>query len=440
MNEPTVLASPRCRRVRVGCRGVPSGPFAPPISPMRICAGSGPAATYKDRGLFEMGRPRSIQSQSRLPPLCCRVRLRPAARGGPSGRATVVISSVFDPNTLIGETLNDEWTIESRVGATSTGGNFSIGYFAKDDSGRRAFVKVLNFDAAMRSAEPTVVLQKLTEAYNFERDLVDRCGINRLSRVVAAYSHGTEWKPGVPVPISYIVFEPADFDIRKALDLGEELDVAVKLRMSHNAASGLAQLHAIGVAHQDLKPSNLLIFDTSSKREVNSKLGDLGRATDRNVTAWHDVFPIAGDPTYAPPEQSYGEVYSSFGQRRIACDMYQLGNLMAFMFTGTTINARLHMHLHPSYAPSNWGGTYGEALAYVQAAHAASLQDLEAEISHPLAESIASVIAYTTDPDVSRRGHPASIRARQPFAMNRIVTQLDLLARRAERHVNRVDS
>lgn len=352
----------------------------------------------------------------------------------------MVSSAVFDPDTLVGETLNGEWTIESRVGATSTGGNFSIGYFARDSLGRRAFVKVLNFDAAMRSAEPTVVLQKLTEAYNFERDLVDRCGANRLSRVVAAYSHGSEWKPGIPVPVSYIVFEPADFDIRKALDLGKDLDVAVKLRMSHHAASGLAQLHAIGVAHQDLKPSNLLLFDTSSNADANSKLADLGRATDKNVAAWHDVFTIAGDPTYAPPEQSYGEIYSSFGERRIACDIYQLGNLMAFMFTGTTINARLHMHLHPSYAPANWGGTYDGALAYVQAAHAASLQDLQAEISHPLAESIASVIAYTTDPDVSRRGHPASIRAREPFAMNRIVTQLDLLARQAERHVGRVGS
>ena len=349
------------------------------------------------------------------------------------------VALMFDPDALVGETLSGEWTVDSRVTPTAvqTGDNFSIGYLACNSSGRRGYVKVLNYEEAFRSVDPTAALQQMTEAYNFERDLVDRCGIHRLSRVVAAYCHGTVRIAAFPIPINYIVFEFAQFDIRRALDLSSDLDMAVKLRMCHNAASGLAQLHAIGVAHQDVKPSNLLVFDHSTSGLANSKIADLGRATDRNVAAWHDSFTIAGDPTYAPPEQRYGEVHSSFALRRLACDLYQLGNLIAFIVTGTTMNARLDMHLHPAYAPANWGGSYADVLAYVQAAHSLSLQDFAQSIDHPLGDRIVQIVSCLTDPDASRRGHPASHRARQPFAMNRIVTELDLLSRRAEASLGR---
>ncbi|WP_168676578.1 protein kinase domain-containing protein [Cellulomonas septica] len=344
---------------------------------------------------------------------------------------------MFDADALIGETLGGQWTIESRLPPASTGGNFSVGFLGSTVDGRRVFIKVLNFDAAFRSADPTGTLQWLTEAYNFERDLVERCGSGRLSRVVMAYGHGTEQSAASPLPTSYIVFEPADFDVRRALDLDRDIDMSAKLRMAHHAASGLQQLHGLGIAHQDVKPSNLLVFSEPSSTRKHSKLSDLGRASDRETVAWHDSFTIAGDRSYAPPEQLYGEVYSSFAERRIACDIYQLGNLVAFIMTGVTINARLKMHLHPSYSPENWGGTYGDVLPYVTASHVAAVEDVETEIAHPLAREIASIIRCTTDPDVGRRGHPASRAAREPFALNRLVTELDLLAHRAELLVRR---
>lgn len=350
----------------------------------------------------------------------------------------VAAASLFDADALLGVTLGGKWTIESRLPPARTGGNFSVGYLGSTMDGRRVFIKVLNFDAAFRSADPTGTLQRLTEAYNFERDLVERCGSGRLSRVVMAYGHGTELSPASPLPTSYIIFEPADFDVRKALDLDRGIEMAAKLRMAHHAALGLKQLHGLGIAHQDVKPSNLLVFSDASPARQQSKLADLGRASDRNVAAWHDSYVIAGDPSYAPPEQRYGEVYSSFAERRIACDIYQLGNLVAFIMTGVTMNARLKLHLHPAYAPENWGGTYADVLPYVTASHVAAIEDVENEISHPLAREVAAIVAYTTEPDVSRRGHPGSWRAGEPYALNRLVTDLDLLAHRAELVVRNV--
>lgn len=344
---------------------------------------------------------------------------------------TVTTASLFNADALLGATLGGRWTVQSRLPPARTGGNFSVGYLGSTLDGHGVFIKVLNFDAAFRSVDPTGTLQRLTEAYNFERDLVERCGSGRLSRVVMAYGHGTEPSPASPLPTSYIVFEPADFDVRKALDLDRDIDIAAKLRMAHHAALGLKQLHGLDIAHQDVKPSNLLVFSDASTNHRQSKLADLGRASDRGVAAWHDSLVIAGDPSYAPPEQRYGEVYTSFAERRIACDIYQLGNLVAFITTGVTMNARLKLHLHPSYAPENWGGTYADVLPYVIASHVAAIEDIESEIDHPLSADISALIAYTTEPDVARRGHPGSRRAREPFALNRLVTDLDLLAHRA---------
>jgi serine/threonine protein kinase len=60
-------------------------------------------------------------------------------------------------------------------------------------------------------------------------------------------------------------------------------------------ATGLHELHSQRIAHQDLKPSNVLVF---SQREA--KNADLGRATLRGQVGPFDEFPVAGDLSYAP--------------------------------------------------------------------------------------------------------------------------------------------
>ncbi|WP_459290910.1 protein kinase domain-containing protein [Arthrobacter sp. MDT1-48-3] len=335
---------------------------------------------------------------------------------------------------MIGVDLGDGWTITHEIAqsAAATGGNFSLGYLARHTTGREGFVKVINYHAILFSADPTGMMQIITEAYNFERDIVEKCSQKRLTRVVSAYRHDSLAPAGAPYPLSFIIFERAKNDVRAVLDSTDNIDLAVKLRMVHNAAAGISQLHAIGVAHQDVKPSNLLIFDTRRGSLDTAKIGDLGRATDAAKAARHDVLTIAGDPRYAPPEQQFGEIQASFGARRLACDIYQLGNLLSFVLAGVTMNSLIDMYLDPTFSPRNWRGTYADVFPYVQAAHAAALSTMKNTIDEPLRDELIGLIAATTDPDVTRRGHLASRRAGQPYSMNRIVTELDLLSRKAE--------
>jgi serine/threonine protein kinase len=346
---------------------------------------------------------------------------------------TPPIPMQFDPRSLEGLDLQDGWQIDTYIerSADQTGGNFSLGYLGSDNRGRRGFIKVINYYRAMFSLDPATALQQITENYNFERDLVERCGLRRLTRVVSSYAHGTIQNPGT-FPVSYIVFELAEHDIRKALDVDASIDLTAKLRLAHNATAGAAQLHGIGVAHQDIKPSNLLVFpELQGNSDSASKLADLGRASDQHSPARHDIFTIAGDPTYAPPEQRYGTAHPDFERRRLACDVYQIGNLISFILTGTTVNSRIHSILDPQHAPENWGGPYEDVLAYVQAAHSAAIFEIMSELKGPLASRICDLIQCLTDPVVEQRGHPGSRRAGEPYALNRVVTELDLLCRRS---------
>lgn len=335
---------------------------------------------------------------------------------------------------LVGLDLGQGWVIDAAlpkpVGAT--GGNFSLGYLATNADGRSGFVKVINYQAIFWSPDPTAAMQHITEAYNFERELVEKCTNRRLSRVVTAYHHDSLRRPPFPYPVSFIIFERADGDIRGLLDEVADLELAVRLRMVHNAAAGIAQLHSIQVAHQDIKPSNLLVFKPQPTSMHSAKIGDLGRATDRQRMAVHDSFSIAGDPTYAPPEQRFGAIATSFEQRRLACDIYQLGNLLTFVLSGVTMNMLLHTYLDPSHSPENWRGSYEDALPYVQAAHSVALNALESGLVYPMTDRLIRLISSTTDPDVRTRGHLGSNRVNQRYSVHRIVSELDLLTRRAE--------
>lgn len=282
-------------------------------------------------------------------------------------------------------------------------------------------------------------MQQITEAYNFERELVQKCTSRRLSRVVAAYHHNSLPGPSTqPYPVSFIIFERADGDIRGLLDDVGDLELAVRLRMVHNAASGIAQLHSIQVAHQDIKPSNLLVFNPVLDVGLAAKIGDLGRATDQQRAAAHDGYSIAGDPSSAPPEQSFGEIPASFEQRRLACDIYQLGSLLTFVLSDVTMNVLLHTYLDPTHSPQNWHGSYRDALPYVQAAHATALdaigKNFRYSVTDDMKNELIQLISCLTDPDLQQRGHRASHKANRPYALDRIVSQLDLLAHMAEVH------
>jgi len=341
-------------------------------------------------------------------------------------------------DNLVGTVLPGGWEviekIERRPG--DTGGNFSINYWVQDESGRRGFCKVLNFDWLVRispsNADPLQAIADATAIYQFERDMARKCV--GLSRVITAVADGSINLAGYVQPlVSYIIFESADQDIRRLLNAADAVDIAVRLRCLHNLATGLRQLHAIDIAHQDVKPSNTLVFKPNAEGMRETKVGDLGRASARGQAMFHDSYDIAGDPAYAPPEGLYRSVPTDFEARRVACDLYQLGSMICFAFTSATFNALLISELHPDHNWLNWTGSYEDVLPYVTDAFGRAVERMAASVPEPIRDRITKLVRELCEPDVNLRGHTTTRRLPgNPYSLDRVVTELDLLSRRAE--------
>jgi serine/threonine protein kinase len=102
----------------------------------------------------------------------------------------------------------------------------------------------------------------------------------------------------------------------------ERADIRGSARLVENVALGLAEVHACGLLHRDIKPHNIILGDDGVPRLV-----DFGVAGPMASEALH---AIAGSPPYMSPEQARGQ-----GERVDArTDVYGLGAVLYYLFTG----------------------------------------------------------------------------------------------------------
>ena len=156
---------------------------------------------------------------------------------------------------LSGRRLNGRWTVVELVKQNrfQTGSCFSIGYKVKDDAGTVAFAKVLDFSRALQEPDSADALNRMTEAYLFERELLKICSGLNLTKVIKGLDYGEIEVDNVPLrKIYFIISEIAECDVRKYMAENGPGYLSWRLAILHDVATGLSQLHKRGVYHQDL--------------------------------------------------------------------------------------------------------------------------------------------------------------------------------------------
>lgn len=338
---------------------------------------------------------------------------------------------------LVGLTLEGGWRVDSiiRRHPKSTGGNFSVGYLAINTDGRQAYLKALDFVAAFEHPDLARALQDLTTAYNFEKDLLEKCRDKKLRRIVVPLESGSITVPrviGELRNVLYIILELATGDIRAEVAKWEKFDVAWALRSLHESALGLQELHYSHIAHQDLKPSNVLVFPM-----VGSKLSDLGRASDMSTSSRNDVIPIAGEISYAAPEQFYGLHISSDFTSRFIVDNYHLGSLIFFFFLGCSATSAILLNLSKKHHKNFTNTDFTNDLPYIQQAFYEALDELRSSakaITEEFSEDIVTIAKQLCEPNPKLRGAPSVLSAEHipQYDLQPYISYFNRLAKTAE--------
>lgn len=331
---------------------------------------------------------------------------------------------------LQGLELENGWKVTKHLARNpnGSGGTFSQSYAVERD-GRSGFLKAFDFWEAFEPGVDTAeAIQILTAAYNHEREVLAHCGDRNLSNVVLAIDHGSVQVPGMGAMegrVFYLIFEMASGDVRVQMSTTTAFDLLWCVKALRDISLGLWQVHREMIAHQDTKPSNVLMYNGP-----HFKVADFGRSSRKGRAALHDDFAIAGDDGYAPPELLYGFLHQDFVPRRVGCDLYMLGNLAAFLFSGVNTTASLFARMDPQHHPLAWAGTYEEVLPYLRTAFSEILIELEPLIDARIRSELMPLIAQLCDPDLSRRGHPKGIGRQNQYSLERYVSQLDVLSKK----------
>ncbi len=103
-------------------------------------------------------------------------------------------------------------------------------------------------------------------------------------------------------------------------------------RIALEAAKGLAAMHAVGLVHKNLKPSNVLLHRERASGEITVKIGDLGLCLRGQEVLDDDEEPRAETEDgvgYLSPEQVRGEEMLD-----ARSDFWSLGVILLEMLTG----------------------------------------------------------------------------------------------------------
>ena len=216
-----------------------------------------------------------------------------SSRGSGAGRAgTKKPEDAFSPGAIVGE----RYRIERVVGSGAMGAIYEA---SADGEGPRFALKTLAMDLRAGATAGDAEERRA----RFEREAAV-CATIRHPHVVPVLGHGIDERTEVP----YLVMPLLEGqDLAALLDRIGSLAPGVAAALFVQACEGLGAVHASGVVHRDVKPSNL--FLVREQQRIVLKVTDFGLAKvlgdeDGMGGGLTATGRFMGTPQYVSPEQA----------------------------------------------------------------------------------------------------------------------------------------
>lgn len=222
---------------------------------------------------------------------------------------------------------------------------------------------------AVKFVRPELAENAATAA-RFAREVEAVTGLNHFN-TVRVYDHGRADDGSFYLVMEYLDGPTLEELVREtgALTPGRAIYLLRQL------CGALAEAHAVGLVHRDLKPGNIIIASLGGQHDV-AKLLDFGLVQDLSAdadTRLTRTGMLLGTPAYMSPEQAMGN--TEVDPRG---DIYSLGAVAFYMLTGR---------------PPFQGKSIGEVLSAHRSDLPPSLSDQQAGTPQDLATVVARCLA-----------------------------------------------
>lgn len=320
-----------------------------------------------------------------------------------------------------------KWFVKTKRKKTEAdnSGYWSTCYTVEDENGNIAFLKAYNYIYAFQTVNSADVLRFMTENFTYERDLLKFCSDHRMTRVVTAIDSEEYSEPGEIVPVPCLVFEIAQGNLNAHRSINNP-NLTWKLKSFHSSLVGLSQLHRARIVHQDIKPSNILVFGNNI-----SKISDLGSATQYNNDSYWCKDTHCGDLRYAPIELLYRYFSSDWDTRRLGADLFMMGGILTYLITDSNFISLMFAKIPDDFKAKNFGGSYKEAIPIIMKSYYETLEEISPLIPEVIRTNLITIISELSHPIPEKRGNPQNfniVRHRQ-FSLDRYISIIDRLSK-----------
>lgn len=335
-------------------------------------------------------------------------------------------------DAILGMTTDCGWNIFHQIDTEQkSGGNHCIRYLARNSKGDVAFLKAMDLSSAfqLQAKDRLREINNLTGHYLFERDILNKCKEKSMTKVVIPLSAGEIRIPSQIPPLDevyFIVFEKAENDLRQAFIDSPPSTWFSFFRAIKHTCLGLEQLHSAGIAHQDIKPSNILNFE-----QAVSKIADLGRVIDEKGESPFANYYFAGDLNYAPIEILFSVQINKFEERYLA-DLNAVGSLIYQTMVGVPITGALvseALLISPAIQQMN----YSQSLPVLETAFFTLMdrlyQECEARFDADIAKEVVNTVIEMCHPDYKKRGSPRALNTQLRTNMRRYTSKVNAILR-----------